>query len=153
VKQFEEIMSSLAFTEVGEIDSAMRILNERHKVLLVLTGEETDMKAARYALNICKRIGVAIEILYITRNDDEIPFLEEYLKELRTKGIEYHVRRCRESMKWEIIRLIEKEKGIEFVVIDSKDLGLDQESDKPKTLKKWGRLTCPLVLVSWIPET
>ena len=39
VKQFEEIMSSAAFAEAGEIGSAIRILHERHKVLLVLTGD------------------------------------------------------------------------------------------------------------------
>jgi hypothetical protein len=153
VKQFEEIMSSVAFAEAGEYDTAMRILHERHKVLLVLTGEGTDMKAARYALNMCKRIGVGIEILYITKNNDEIPFLEEYLKELKTKGIEYQVRRCKESMKEEIIRFIEKEKGIQFVVMDSQDLGIDSESYKPKTLKKWKKLACPLVLVSGFSKT
>lgn len=153
IKQFEEIMSSAAFAEAGEIGSALRILHERHKVLLVLTGEETDMKAARYALNICKRIRVGIEILYITKNNDDIRFLEEYLKELKTKGIEYQVRRCKESMKEEIMGFIEKEKDIQFVVIDSDDIGLDSESDKPETLKKWERLTCPLVLVSGFSKT
>ena len=148
VKQFEQIMSSAAFAEAGEADTAIDILHERRKVLLVLTGEETDMKAARYALNICKRIGVGIEVLYITKNNDEIPFLEEYLGELKTKGIEYQVRRCKESMKEEIIRFIEKEKGIQFVVIDSQDLVNDSGSDKPETFKKWERLSCPLVLVS-----
>jgi uncharacterized protein related to proFAR isomerase len=153
VKQFEEIMSSVAFAEAGEVGGAIKILHERHKVLLVLTGEETDMKAARYALNICKRIGVGIEILYITKNDDEIPFLEEYLNELKTKGIEYKVRRCKESTKEEIIRFLEKEKDIQFVVIDSHDLGIDSASDKPETLKRWERLTCPLVLVSGFSKT
>jgi uncharacterized protein related to proFAR isomerase len=153
VKQFEEIMSSVAFAEAGEIGSAIRILHERHKVLLVLTGEETDMKAATYALNICKRIGVGIEILYITKNSDEIPFLEEYLKELKTKGIEYQVRRVKESMKEEIIRFIEKEKDIQFVVIDSDDVGIGSATDKPETLNKWARLTCPLVLVSGFSKT
>ena len=90
------------------------------------------MKAARYALNICKRIRVGIEILYITKNNEEIPFLEEYLKELKTKGIEYQVTRCKKSMKEEIIRFIEKEKDIQFVVIDSDDAGIDSVSDKPK---------------------
>ena len=52
VQQFEEIMSSAAFAEAGEPDTAIKILHERRKVLLVLTGEETDMKAAQYALNI-----------------------------------------------------------------------------------------------------
>jgi hypothetical protein len=153
VKQFQEIMSSVAFAEVGEVGSAMRILHERHKVLLVLTGEETDMKAARYALNICKRIRVGIEILYITRNNDDIRFLEEYLKELKTKGIEYEVRPYKESMKEEIMRFLEKEKNIQFVVIDSEDLGIDSVSDRPETLEKWERLNCPLVLVSGLSKT
>jgi len=148
VRRFEEIMSSATFAEAGEIDTAIKILHERRKVLLVLTGEETDMKAARYALNICKRIRVGIEILYITKNKDDITFLEEYLKELQTKGIEYQVIRCKETMKEEIIRFIEKEKGIQFVVIDSQDLVNDSGSDKPETFKKWERLSCPLVLVS-----
>jgi hypothetical protein len=153
VKQFQEIMSSVALAEVGEVGSAMRILHERHKVLLVLTGEETDMKAARYALNICKRIRVGIEILYITRNNDDIRFLEEYLKELKTKGIEYEVRPYKESMKEEIMRFLEKEKNIQFVVIDSEDLGIDSVSDRPETLEKWERLNCPLVLVSGLSKT
>lgn len=153
VKQFEEIMSAAAFAEAGETDTAINILHERRKVLLVLTGVETDMKAARYALNICKRIKIGIEILYITRNNDEISFLEEYLKELKTKGIEYKVRRCKESMKKEIIRFIEKEKGIQFVVIDSQDLEINSKGDKPETLKKWERINCPLVLVSSLSKT
>ena len=153
VKQFEEIMCSVAFAEAGEVAGAINILHERHNVLLVLTGEETDMKAAKYALNMCKRIRVGMEILYITKNSDDISFLEEYLKELKTKGIEYQVIRCKESMKEEIIRFIEKEKGIQFVVIDSDDLGIDSENDKTEILKKWERLTCPLVLVSGFSKT
>jgi hypothetical protein len=106
------------------------------------------MKAAKYALNTSKRIGAGIEILYITKSKDDIPFLEEYLKELQTKGIEYQVIRCKETMKEEIIRFIEREKGIQFVVIDSQDLENDAGTDKPKTFRNWERLNCPLVLVS-----
>jgi len=47
---------------------------------------------------------------------------------------------------------IEKEKDIQFVVIDSDDIQFDSE-DKPETLKKWERLTCPLVLVSGFSKT
>jgi hypothetical protein len=80
-------------------------------------------------------------------------FQEEYLNELKTKGIEYQVIRCNKSIKEEIIRFIEKKKDIQFVVIDSDDIGLDSESDKPETLKKWERLNCPLVLVSKLSKT
>jgi len=153
VKQFEEIMSSASFAEAGESDTAIDILHERRKVLLVLTGEETDMKAARYALNICKRIGVGIEILYITKNNNDKSFLEEYLKELQTKGIEYKVIQCKESMKEEIIRFIGKEKGIQFVVVDAHDLGIDSERDVKRMLEQWKKLECPLVLVSGLGKT
>jgi HSP90 family molecular chaperone len=153
VKQFEQIMSSAAFAEAGEFDSAIKILHEGHKVLLVLTGEETDMKAARYALNICKRIGVGIEVLYITKTSDEIPFLKEYLEELKAKGIEYQVTTCKESLKEAIMKFIEKEKGIQFVVVDSHDLGIDSERDEKRTLEEWKKLRCPLVLVSGLGKT
>ncbi len=151
--KFEEIMTSVAFAEAGEVAGAMSILHERHKVLLVLTGEETDMKAAKYALNMCRRIGAGIQVLYVTKNEDEMPSLEECLKELKTKGIEYQVLQCKEPMKEEIIRFIEKEKGIQFVVIDSQDLNIDSDGDKPETLKKWEGLNCPLILVSGLSKT
>jgi nucleotide-binding universal stress UspA family protein len=151
--KFEEMMTSVAFAEAGEVAGAIKILRERYKVLLVLTGEETDLKAAKYALNMCKRIGAGLEVLYVTENEDEMPSLEECLKELKTKGIEYQILKCKEPMKEEIIRFTEKEKGIRFVVIDSEDLGIDSEDEKTETLKKWERLNCPLILVSGLSKT
>ncbi len=49
VAQFEEIMSAAAFAEAGAFDDARKFLRER-KVLLVLTGMESDMKAANSSL-------------------------------------------------------------------------------------------------------
>jgi hypothetical protein len=153
VKQFKEILSSAAFAETGESDTAIKVLRGRRKVLLVLTGEETDMKAARYAFNICKRIRIGIEILYVTRNNNEISFLEAYLNELQAKGIEYQVTQCEASLKEEIIRFIAKDKSVQFVVLDSQDLGMNSTADKPKTSKIWESLNCPLVLVSELSKT
>jgi hypothetical protein len=148
VKQMEEIMSAAAFAEAGESDTAIRILHGRKKVLLVLTGEETDIKAAKYALNLCNRIKVGIEILYITKGNEEKANLHEYLKELQAKGIEYQVTECKESLKEAIMRFIQKEKGIQFVVVDSHDLGIDSEREAKKTLEGWEQMECPLVVVS-----
>ena len=148
MKQFEKIMSAATFAEAGEFETAKGMLHERKKVLLVLTGRETDMKAARYALNTSKRIGAGIEILYLAKDSQEKSFLEEYLKELKTKGIAYQVTPCEKSLKEEITRFIEKEKDIEFVVIDSDEVGIRSGKDKKAAMDEWERLKCPIVLVS-----
>ncbi len=148
LKQFEEIMSAAAFAEEGEFGAAKKILQERHKVLLVMTGMETDMKAARYALNTSKRIGAGIEILYLAKTSGEKSYLEEYLTELKTKGIEYQITKCEGSVEDEIVRFIEKEKDIQFVVIDSEYLGIRSGRDH-----EWEKLKCPVVLVSELART
>ncbi len=148
VRQFEEIMSAAAFAEAGEADTARSILEVRRKILLVLTGEEADMKAARYALNTSKRIRAGIEILYLAKDESEKAFLEEYLQELRSRGIANHVTRCERSLKEEVMRFIEQEKDIQFVVIDSDDLRMCSEKDQKASLEEWEKLRCPVVLVS-----
>jgi Cft2 family RNA processing exonuclease len=153
VKQLEEIMSAAAFAEAGEPEKALKILHGRKKVLLVLTGEETDIKAAKYALNLCNRIKVGMEILYITKGNEEKADLHEYMKELQARGIEYQVTECKESLKEAIMRFIEKEKGIQFVVVDSHDLGIDSERKAKRTLEEWEKMGCPLVLVSGVGKT
>ena len=153
MKQFEKIMSAATFAEAGEFETAKGMLHERKKVLLVLTGRETDMKAARYALNTSKRIGAGIEILYLAKDSQEKSFLEEYLKELKTKGIAYQVTPCEKSLKEEITRFIEKEKDIEFVVIDSDEVGIRSGKDKKAAMDEWERLKCPIVLVSELSKT
>ena len=149
LQQFEDIMAA-SFIEEGRFETLKRMLYERHKVLLVLTGMEADMKAATYALNISKRIGAGIKILYIARDYSETPFLEEYLKELKAKGIGYQITLCEGSIKEEIIKFIdaEKEADIRFVVIDSRDLGIRSVKDQKRDLQDWEGLKCPLVLVS-----
>jgi HSP90 family molecular chaperone len=152
VKQLEEIMSAVSFAEAGERDTAITILHGRKKVLLVLKGEETDMKAAKYALNLCSRIKVGMEILYITEENAEKANLHEYLKELQAKGIEYQVTECKESLRKAIMQFIQRKKGIQFVVIDSHDLGIESEREAKKPLEKWEKMECPLVLVSGLSE-
>jgi hypothetical protein len=153
MKQFEKIMSAAAFAEAGEFETAKRMLNERRKVLLVLTGGEPDMKAAKYAINTSKRIGAGIEILYLARNNEEKSFLEEYLEELKTKGIEYQVTQCEKSLKEEITRFIEKEKDIEFVVIDSDEVVVRSAKGRKIALYEWESLKCPVVMVSELAKT
>ena len=145
-------MSAAAFAEAGETDTALRLFHGRRKVLLVLTGEETDMKAARYAINTSRRIGAGIEILYLAQNSAEQSALEAYLQELTIKGIEYQVTQCKKSLKEEVMKFIEKEKDIQFVVIDSEDLGVCRAKSHKASLEDWESLGCPIVLVSGLAQ-
>ena len=110
------------------------------------------MKAARYALNVCNRMKVGMEILYITTREEDEASLHEYLRELMAKGIEHQVTKCKESLKDAVMRFIQKEKNIQFVVIDSHDLGIDSETEAKKKLDGWEKMQCPLVLVSGLSE-
>lgn len=149
IVQFEEIMSAAAFAEAGAFDDARKFLRER-KVLLVLTGMESDMKAAKYAINVSKRMEAVIEILYIAHNSKEKSFLEEYLRELKTIGIDYQVTMGKGDVKEEVRRFIEKMnyKDIRLIVIDSEDIGTRAEDGQKAELNELNNLQCPVVLVS-----
>jgi hypothetical protein len=148
VMQFEQMMSATAFAEEAQFDFAREILAERRKVLLVLTGTESDTKAARYAMNICKRIGAGLEILYITNDLSNKSALEKYLKELESKGIAYQITEKEGSLKEDIARFIDKARDIQFVVIDSRDLEIVSENAVKANMDEWNDLGCPVVLVS-----
>jgi DNA-binding transcriptional ArsR family regulator len=145
---FEDIMSAAAFAEEGEFETARKVLTARHRILLVLTGMESDTKAASYALNISERIEAAIEILCMDKGGNTDSFLERHLRELKAKGIEHRVTKGEGEIKDEIIRFTEKMSDIQFVVIDSRDLGIKGEREEGAVLHGWDGLECPLVLVS-----
>jgi len=150
LEQFETMVSDDDSNERYKFETAKRGMDERHKVLLVLTGQETDMKAAKYVLHITRRIRAGIRILYIAQNGAENSFLKEYLMKLKAKGIEFLITQCGKSVKETIFKFIEEEikNDINFVVIDSQDLGIPSVTDQKVDIKNLERLRCPLVLVS-----
>jgi hypothetical protein len=147
--QFEDIMSA-SYMEEGRFETAKRMLNGRRKVLLVLTGMEADTDAVRYALNLSRRIGAGIKILYLAQDYSEVPRIENSLQELKAIGISYQINHSKGSIKEEIIQFIdaEKETDISFVVIDSMDLGIHSLKNQKTDFQDWERPQCPLVLVS-----
>jgi hypothetical protein len=153
MNKFEDIMSAAAFAEEGDFDTAKKMLTARHRILLVLTGVESDMKAASYALNISERIDAIIEILYINQGTAADFFLERYLGELKAKGLEYHLTKAEGAIKDEIITFTDKMSDIQFVVIDSQDLNIECEKEEGEVLHGWEGLECPLVLVSGLAKT
>lgn len=150
LEEFETMMSASDFNEEYTFGRVKRDIGERHKVLLVLTGQETDMKAAKYVLHVTRRIRAGITILYIAQEDTENPSLNEYLMKLQSKGIELLVIPSTRTIQETIIKFIEegKKNDVNFVVIDSQDLGISSLTDQKVDMKNLERLRCPLVLVS-----
>jgi len=150
LEEFETMMSASDFNEEYIFGRVKRDIGERHKVLLVLTGQETDMKAAKYVLHVTRRIRAGITILYIAQEDTENLLLNEYLMKLQSKGIELLVIPSARTIQETIIKFIEegKKHDVNFVVMDSQDLGISSLTDQKVDMKNLERLRCPLVLVS-----
>jgi hypothetical protein len=154
VQQFEDLMST-SFLEEGKLETLKRMVNNRHRILLVLTGMEVDMDAVNYSLNLSRRIGAGIKILYLTRDISELPYIDNSLNKLKSAGISYQIKVCNSSVKEEIVSYInndEKETDISFVVIDSRDLGIRSLRSQKADYHDWEKLRCPLVLVSKTPK-
>lgn len=146
-KKFEDIMSAAAFAEAGEFETAKQILKGRQKVLLVIAARNPDMKSSKYAMNICKRIEAALEILYISGSRDGEDFLKKFKAELKKEGIEYSVVKRSGCIKKEILAHTDKRSDILFVVVESSDTP-NIDCSRKELLGSWGRLKCPLVIVS-----
>jgi hypothetical protein len=67
-EKFQNTMSAAAFAEAGEFDTALQIAgrnkNAHKKVLVVLEGDDLNMRILNYASDLCKRLGGQLEILH-----------------------------------------------------------------------------------------
>lgn len=148
--QFETMMSSSYATNGTIYGYTKKDSPERQKVLLVLTGQETDMKAAQYVLHVTKRIRAGIKILCIAQENTGNPLLKEYLMKLQSRGIELRVIPSGKTIQETIITFLEEgeRNDINFVVMDSQELGISSSTDQRVDLKNLEKMRCPLVLVS-----
>ncbi len=147
LKKFNDIMAAAAFAEAGEFETARETLREQRKILLALTGEKSDINAFRYALNMCKRIGAELEILYSSEHKEGL--LNQFQSELKKEGIEHRLIQRNGCIKEEILSYTSKKREILFVVVESSD-GLNINCKKANKIiaESWENLKCPLVVVS-----
>ena len=145
-KKIEEIMSAISFAEEGEFETAKEFLKEERRVLLAVRKDQVDRRTFRYAVNTCKRINAALDILYISPSKAEDPTLQQYLSELTREGINYRLVQRGGCFKQAIIDYTNTIKGILFAVTESSD-NLEADCKGIKASKAWKDLNCPLVVV------
>jgi len=147
LKQFESDMTAATFAEAGEFETARTFMKEDRRILLALTDNENDGKAFKYAINLCKRIGAALEILFPVKAGRKA--LDGFISELQEEGIEHTAVAVKNCMKKEILKYTSQRRDILFVVVESSDrLDINCQNDQKKISDSWQNLQCPLVIVS-----
>jgi hypothetical protein len=148
MKKVEDVLAAASFAEEGEQEAAYSLLREGRRVLLALKQGRIDAKTVKYAINSSKRIGAAIDVLYVAAGETSEPLLQELERELQGEGIQYRLIRKAGCMKQAVIDYTNRETNILFAVVESPE-SLDQDCSRKDTMlsELWQKLKCPLVVV------
>ena len=146
-KNFENTMAAAAFAEAGEFETAREIQKENRRILLALSGEKSDINAFRHALNLCKRINAALEILHVS--EEKTGLLNIFKSELSKNGVQYKYIQEDGCIKEQILNHTNKNNGPLLVVVESSEkLDINCGKAKKSLNEFWKNLNCPLVVVS-----
>src|SRR5512143_1641376 len=85
--KLEDLFASAAFAEEGDTVAAREVQGRRN-VLLVIRGAESDRAPVKYALNICKRISAALEVIYSAPEETMRGMLKTVLAEAEKEGVQ-----------------------------------------------------------------
>ncbi|MBF0608030.1 MAG: hypothetical protein SFH39_11670 [Candidatus Magnetobacterium sp. LHC-1] len=147
-ENLEKLFSAVTFAEEGEFDTAREFLKSNKKVLLALRGSNVDGQTLRYSMNICKRIGADLDILYIPVSETLTTIVDRFTAELKLEGIGCKVVRKEGVFKQEILDFTKVNRDVLFVIIESFDDVDAENSGREKGLSRsWLNLKCPLVVV------
>jgi hypothetical protein len=153
-KKLEELFSAATFAEAGEFDTAREVLDGERKVLLVLTGRETDVKSLKYALSIARRTDASLEVLAAADGDASrtAAMLARCEKEAREQSIGFKATKKGGCIKTAVVGYAKNRRDLLCVVVESTDaLNIDCSREEKKLAGVWEKLGCPLALVSEKP--
>ncbi len=148
-RRFDDLMSAAAFAEAGEFETARELLAGRKKVLLVVTGNETDSKSLKYALNTAQRTDAALEVLATSNSGGAKRMVGECIEGARKASVGLKVARRSGCIKEAIISHTKRRRDILCVVVESTSvLNMECSQEERRLEGVWKKLGCPLVLVS-----
>jgi hypothetical protein len=163
LKKFEQAMTSAAFAEAGEFDTAQQMIqagkNSNKKVLLSTEGGEVNPQLFRYALDLCRRLGGNLEILQVlpdsAKENHEEADLDavgkipaSFRRKLQQMGILYRIIFARDIFEKEVAQYADKRRDLLCVVLGvSPDRAAGRHSSalRKQQLSIFKRLSCPVV--------
>jgi hypothetical protein len=159
-EKFENAMSAAAFAEAGEFATARQIAgknkNAHKKVLVVLEGNDLNIRILNYALDLCKRLGGQLEILY-KQGPKKIDITKTPAwKEVTKKGelLVYSSLKNSESLDEKLIEYGKKRRDILCVVLRIHLMERKKTPVKKKEERAWSpdwimqKLNCPVMVYS-----
>ncbi len=144
--KLDDLFASAAFAEGGDVVAAREVQGRRN-VLLVIRGAESDRAPVKYALNICKRISAALEVIYSAPEETVRGMLKSVLDEAVKEGVHVQFVRKTGCIKKAVVDYTDERRDIQFVVVKSHG-DLDDDCNEREVLRAWKSLDCPLVVVS-----
>lgn len=147
LKKLENIMTAVSFAEAGEFETAVETVKEQRKILLALSGAQSDASAFKYAMNSCVRMEAALEILYVAQLSRDV--IKKYRSELKRKGVDYRLIKKSGSLEEAVKNHAGMKRDILFVVVEvSEDVNIHSKKTDKIIANAWDNLKCPLVVVS-----
>ena len=148
-ERFDELMSAIAFAESGEHEEARNVLKGRDKVLLAVSDVSFDPNVFSYALNICKRTSAGLDILYLTKAELHMDFINAFMSLASGDDVTCAVAKKDGCMKQAILDYTMKNRQILFVVVGTTpELDIECKAGGKSLSEAWKKLKCPLVVVS-----
>ena len=142
------MFSAASFAEAGEFDTARDMLDGGRKVLLVLTGRETDVKSLKYAFSIAARTQAGLEVL-VAADGGTAEVLRLCKEEARNQGVTLKVTKKSGCIKEAVIKYARNRRDLICVVVESTEaLNADCTTEQKRLTGVWEKLGCPLALVS-----
>ncbi|MEW6601449.1 MAG: hypothetical protein AB1499_10810 [Nitrospirota bacterium] len=115
----------------------------RHKILLAISGMDSDLSSLKYAINVCERLDTGLEILY--KPGKAAAALSRCLPELKKRGVIYSMIESGGRLTDEIQTLTGTKGNVLFAVIGVPP-GMNKSN--PEIADLINNLKCPLVTVS-----
>lgn len=138
--RLETLLMASTFAEAGEFETAKELLVPRRQVLLALEETQAAGHALQCAVNLCKRVDAALDVLLVSGGEGSSAGVSTALADV---GLPYRLINVSGVLGKEITRYVRSCRSVAFVVIESLDAwGAD------KTGEPWRLLGCPLVVAT-----